>query len=164
MKHINLFIIIISTLLLCSCKQDQWMDWKMQNEIWITQNAQKPDIITTPTGLQYKVIYQGNTFDTKPSYGSTIIVDYSLQLINGVLVETAQNARLVIQSSANANGLIEGFVEGLKKMNVGGDYILYIPWQLAYGEDGDEAAEQSTLFIPPYSTLIYTVHLSAVSK
>ena len=56
---------------------------------------------------------------------------------------------------------IQGWVEGLCKMNLNGDYILYIPYDLGYGEDGT-GSEGYEGYIPPYSTLIFEVHLSDI--
>ncbi len=147
-------ILAVITLLFMGCKEDNWMDWKAQNEMWLRQNATKDSVQTTHTGLQYKVIYQGNTSLSRPGATSTVTVDYTGSLINGKVFDSAEGASFLVSQ------VVAGFAEGLKKMNQHGDYILYIPWELGYGEDGTEASEAAPAFIPPYSTLIFEVHLS----
>ncbi len=151
-KHL---LVLCFAFLLMGCQEDQWLDWKMQNELWLQHNASQDSVKTSPSGLQYKVLYQGNVHDAKPGATSTVVVDYKGQLINGKVFDSASNASFVVSQ------VVAGFAEGLKKMNVHGDYILYIPWELGYGEDGNEVAETGSAFIPPYSTLIFEVHLSS---
>ncbi|MBR1808857.1 MAG: FKBP-type peptidyl-prolyl cis-trans isomerase [Paludibacteraceae bacterium] len=162
MKRLNYIVLSILMFVVCSCKQNDWLDWKTQNEIWIKHNEKAENIVITPTGLQYKVIYGGNPTDTRPVTGSTVVMDYKLSLIDGNVVQEQKNftSTCVVGTEAVA-GLISGMVEGLKKMHVGADFILYIPWNLAYGEDGN-GTEGYSSFIPPYSALIYEVHLSRV--
>ncbi len=148
-------ILAAITLLFIGCKEDNWMDWKAQNELWLRQNATQAGVQTTHTGLQYKVLYQGNTTVPRPGSTSTVVVDYSGSLINGKVFDSATSASFMVSQ------VVAGFAEGLKKMNENGDYILYIPWDLGYGEEGTEAAETAPAFIPPYSTLIFEVHLSS---
>ncbi len=152
-------IILISTMLLAlsfvGCKEDNWMDWKAQNELWLQQNASQEGIHITSTGLQYKVLYQGNHTDAKIGPNSIVTVKYTGKLINGKRFDASDNAQLGVSE------VVAGFGEGLKKMNVKGHYILYIPWELGYGEDGTEASETSTAFIPPYSTLIFDVEVKS---
>ncbi len=152
---VKMIILAALTLALVGCKEDNWMDWKAQNEMWLQQNATQAGVHTTHTGLQYKVVAQGLTGrPDKPGETSTVIVDYKGSLINGKVFDSAEGAEFGVSQ------VVAGFAEGLKKMNQHGDYILYIPWELGYGEDGTEAAETANAFIPPYSTLIFEVHLS----
>ncbi len=152
---VKMIILAAITLLFIGCKEDNWMDWKALNEQWMRQNATQAGVRTTHTGLQYKVINQGLTGrPDKPGTTSTVTVDYKGSLINGKVFDSAEGASFMVSQ------VVAGFAEGLKKMNQHGDYILYIPWDLGYGEDGTEAAETAQAFIPPYSTLIFEVHLS----
>ncbi len=163
MKHIVYLTLALLAITAVSCKKDNWIDWKTQNEIWLEANRTKEGVHTTPSGLQYKVLYPGNKTDTRPVTGSTVIMDYKLMLIDEKVKEETQNfsAVCVAATSGATSGLIQGMVEGLKKMYVGADYILYIPWDLAYGKDGS-GTEGYSSFIPPYSTLIFEIHLSRV--
>ena len=142
-------------MILSGCKQDNWMDWKAQNELWLVQNKTKPGVQTTSTGLQYKVISDPNPTDARPSTGSTIACDYTGTLINGVQFDGG-SATFTLNS-----GLISGFVEGLKKIHCHGDIEIYIPYDLGYKEE-EQGTEGTASYIPPYSTLIFNVHLKAV--
>ena len=155
MKKILFYCLI--ALAFISCKQNDWMDWKTQNEVYLLQNKTKDGIQTTASGLQYRIVYEGNVYDVRPNSTSSVVVDYSLSLINGAVVDKSTNASLSLSSC------IKGFVEGLKKIHVHGDIELYIPWDLGYGADGS-GTEGSSIYIPPYSTLVYRIHLSSVNN
>ena len=58
-KTTKLFCLLLIATLVCGCKQENWLDWKLQNELWLINNAQQSGVKTTPTGLQYKCIYPG---------------------------------------------------------------------------------------------------------
>ena len=154
-----LYILPLLALLLSSCKEDNWMDWKLQNEMWLAENAKNDTVQVTSSGLQYKIKYMGNETDAKPDDASTVIVSYTGKLINGYQFDGARNAQFSVAS------VVSGFAEGLKKIHVHGDIELYIPQELAYADSLPKTeGSLSSTFIPPYSTLIFDVHLSAVSK
>lgn len=157
MKKI-LILLAAAALLLSGCKENDWMDWKVQNELWLAQNlANDSEVVQTESGLQYKIIHQGNTTDAKPHANTTVYVDYKGSLINGYQFDKSNYAPL------NLAQTVAGFTEGMKKIYPGGDIMLYIPWDLGYGEDGS-GSEGGTGFIPPYSTLIFEIHLCAVAN
>ena len=86
-------------------------------------------------------------------------MDYTGTLINGYKFDSAKSASLSV------GGVVEGFAEGIKKIHAHGDIEIYVPYDLGYGEDGQGTeGSLAATFIPPYSTLIFKVHLSAVSK
>lgn len=155
MKRIFLYLLLLAACV--SCKQNDWVDWKAQNEAFLLDNKTKPGIQTTATGLQYRVLYEGNVYDVRPNTTSTIKVDYTLKLINGYVIEQSNDVTLSMST------VIDGFAEGLRKIHVHGDVELYIPWDIGYGKDGS-GTEGTISHIPPYSTLLYTVHLSAVNN
>lgn len=140
--------------LLCGCKQDNWVDWKAENIAFLDQNADADSIQVTPSGLQYKVIRQGlKNAAPQPDVLKTVVVTYTGSLINGYVFDSGDNAIMYMSN------VIAGFAEGLKKMNVSGRYILYIPYDLGYGESGN-GTEGTAAYIPPYSTLIFDVTLN----
>ena len=67
MKTIKILSLLFVVLLVSSCKQNDWLDWKAQNELWLVQNAQRDSIQTSPTGLQYKCIYAGYDKSARPA-------------------------------------------------------------------------------------------------
>ncbi len=153
MKH-YLYILCAVVLALPSCKQQNWMDWKVSNTAWLVQNRAKDSIQVTPTGLQYKVIRQG-VMNIKPDEEKSVTIDYVGYLINGCVFDSCSNY------SSSVSGFVDGFKEGLKKMQKSGHYILYIPYELGYGSDGFGSPGNKN-FIPPYSTLVFDITLKDV--
>ena len=143
------FVLLTLTFVLSSCDEDKYLEWKYLNETWLEQYKEQhkndPDFFQTESGLCYRVIHQGAT--RRPNSSSIIYVRYKGELITGkVFDETDETVRFQLSS------LVPGWFEGVTKMNVGGRYIFYIPYELAYGEDGSGS-------IPPYSTLIFDITL-----
>ena len=156
--QILLPLFLLPLFLLTGCKEDNWMDWKVKNELWLKQNLlNDSSVIQTSSGLQYKILHKGNTTDAKPGKYSTVYIDYKGWLINGYVFDQAAYASL------NLSSVVTGFCEGLQKIYPGGDIMLYIPYDLAYGEEGS-GSEGGSAFIPPYSTLVFEIHLCAVSN
>lgn len=155
-SHYPLFIIpfslFIALLLLSSCKKEsEWLDWRAQNEAWLVMNGQKEGVITTPTGLQYRVIREG-VGTAKPDELKTVVVNYSGTLINGKQFDSGTEVHLGVSS------VVKGFAEGLRKMRKSGHYILYVPHDLGYKNEEKQSIENKG-HIPPYSTLIFDVTL-----
>ena len=120
---------------------------------FLTANAKKPGVITTPSGLQYEVLTQG-TGDV-PQKTDKVKVHYAGKLIDGTVFDSS------IQRGEPAvfglNQVIKGWTEGLALMPVGSKWRLYVPQELGYGER--QAGK-----IPPYSTLIFDVELLGIEK
>ena len=152
MKALKIFSLLCVVILVSSCKQNDWLDWKAQNELWLIQNAQQEGVITTPTGLQYKCIEAGWDKSARPDDAKIVTIDYEGKLINGYIFDANEGY------AGYVNSFVAGFAEGLKKMYQFGEYEFYIPYDLAYGESGT-GTEGNENFIPPYSTLIFRVEL-----
>lgn len=136
------------------CKKHDWLDWKAQNQLWLEQNKTNKDIKVTDSGLQYRIIADPNPHDAHPSQSSLITCDYTGKLINGARFDGGT-------SSFNVSSMIVGFAEGIKKIHCHGDIELFIPYDLGY-KDEEQGTEGTSSYIPPYSTLIFTIHLSDV--
>ena len=125
---------------------------KKEGEEFLKANAQKPDVITRPSGLQYMVLKEGT--GKSPKASDTVKCHYEGFLIDGTVFDSS------VQRGEPAtfplNQVIAGWTEGLQLMSIGSKYKLYIPYQLGYGERGAGAQ------IPPYSTLIFTVELLGI--
>lgn len=167
---IRLFIFILCPLsfVLCpSCTQNKWADWKVQNELWLENNKLQPGVKVTDSGLQYKIIADPTPQDAKPNATSTVVCDYTVKLINGCQIDAGTGVSLYLGTTIN------GFSEGCRKIHNNGDIELYIPAYLGYdyskytSDDYYNAegngSEGTQFYIPPYSTLIYNVHICAVS-
>lgn len=125
---------------------------KAEGENFLAENAKKEGVKTLPSGLQYKVLREGN--GRKPSATDKVECHYEGTLINGEVFDSSY--RRGETATFGLNQVIKGWTEGLQLMQEGAKYRFFIPYDLAYGERG---AGQS---IPPYAALIFDVELIKV--
>ena len=125
---------------------------KAEGEKFLADNAKRPEVKTTPSGLQYEVIEA--TLGQKPKATDTVKVHYEGTLVDGTVFDSSYRRGESIKFCLNQ--VIKGWTEGLQLMSVGSKYKLYIPYQLAYGEAGAGGS------IPPYAALIFTVELLGI--
>lgn len=118
---------------------------------FLEKNKNNKSVYTTKSGLQYMKIKEGN--GPKPKVTSTVKVHYTGTLIDGTKFDSSVDRGEPIEFPLNQ--VIPGWTEGLQLMPEGSKYMLYIPYNLGYGEQpvGD---------IPPGSTLIFEVELLEV--
>lgn len=121
---------------------------------WLEKNAQKEGVVTTASGLQYKVITMGT--GDKPAATDEVEVKYEGSLIDGTVFDSSYR-RNPQTTKFKANQVIKGWTEGLQLMPVGSKFEFYIPQELGYGS-------QQQGQIPAYSTLIFTVELVGITK
>jgi FKBP-type peptidyl-prolyl cis-trans isomerase len=121
---------------------------------FLAENARKPGVITTPSGLQYEVVSEGA--GPKPLSSDTVSVHYEGTLLNGDIVDSSYSRNEPAEFALE--DVIPGWTEGIQLMNVGGTYRFFIPPSLAYGEQGYAS------FIPSNSTLIFRVELLGIVK
>lgn len=125
---------------------------KAEGENFLAENAKKGGVKTLPSGLQYKVLREGD--GRKPSATDKVECHYEGTLINGEVFDSSY--RRGETATFGLNQVIKGWTEGLQLMQEGAKYRFFIPYNLAYGEHG---AGQS---IPPYAALIFDVELIKV--
>ena len=125
---------------------------KAEGENFLAENAKKEGVKTLPSGLQYKVLREGD--GRKPSATDKVECHYEGTLINGEVFDSSY--RRGETATFGLNQVIKGWTEGLQLMQEGAKYGFFIPYNLAYGEHG---AGQS---IPPYAALIFDVELIKV--
>lgn len=125
---------------------------KAEGENFLAENAKKEGVKTLPSGLQYKVLREGD--GRKPSATDQVECHYEGTLINGQVFDSSY--RRGETATFGLNQVIKGWTEGLQLMQEGAKYRFFIPYNLAYGEQG---AGQS---IPPYAALIFDVELIKV--
>jgi FKBP-type peptidyl-prolyl cis-trans isomerase len=147
MKRFKFYYIFVAltALFLSSCETDNYADWKLLNEQWLEKHKSDEGFTQTESGLCYKIIHQGIL--RYPNSSSVVKVNYTGTLIDGTEFESDTYY-------AYLSVAIDGWQEILLKLRGGGGRcIIYVPSDLAYGEDGsgDE--------IPPYSTLIFELEL-----
>lgn len=127
---------------------------KAAGEKFLAENAKRPEVKTTKSGLQYEVLE--STLGQKPKATDTVRVHYEGTLIDGTVFDSSYKRGESI--TFGLNQVIKGWTEGLQLMSVGSKYKLYIPYQLAYGAQGAGSS------IPPYAALIFTVELLGIEK
>ena len=121
-------------------------------EKYLAENAKKEGVVTLPSGLQYKVLTEGN--GKKPKATDKVKCHYEGMLIDGTLFHSSiQRGE---PPTFPLNGVIAGWTEGLQLMAEGSKYRLFIPYNLGYGERGAGAS------IPPYAALVFDVELIEV--
>ena len=125
---------------------------KVDGEKYLAENAQKEGVVTLPSGLQYKVLREGN--GKKPKATDQVKCHYEGMLVDGTMFDSS------VQRGEPAtfplNGVIAGWTEGLQLMQEGAKYRFFIPYQLGYGERGAGSS------IPPFATLVFDVELIEV--
>ncbi|MBN2875900.1 MAG: FKBP-type peptidyl-prolyl cis-trans isomerase, partial [Spirochaetales bacterium] len=119
---------------------------------FLAENAKKPGVTTTASGLQYEVITEGS--GPRPLESDTVKVDYVGTFLNGETfdssIEAGEPAVFPVAM------VIPGWVEGVQLMPVGSKYKFYIPSSLAYGDQGSQGG------IEPNTMLIFEVELLSI--
>ena len=121
---------------------------------FLAENAKKEGVITTPSGLQYKVLVQGE--GEVPQLTDKVQVNYEGRLIDGTVFD-ASKKHGDTPSTFRPDQVIKGWTEALTMMPVGSKWQLFIPQELAYGE-------RNMGQIQPYSALIFDVELVGIDK
>ncbi len=120
---------------------------------FLARNARKSGVITTASGLQYKVIEPAT--GPKPLSSDMVVVEYEGKLANGQTFDAS--ARHGGPATLPVSGLIPGWVEGLQLMNTGSKVRFWIPPELGYGAQGAGDG-----VIPPNALIVFDVKLVAV--
>ncbi len=133
---------------------EKYAENKAAGEKFLAENKGKEGVVTTPSGLQYKIITKGD--GAIPADTSKVKVNYKGTLIDGTEFESTYKRNE--PATFLANQVIKGWTEALTMMPVGSKWELYIPYNLAYGsrETGGQ--------IKPFSALIFEVELLGIEK
>ena len=121
---------------------------------FLEENKTKEGVVTTESGLQYKVIKAGN--GEIPTKESSVKVNYKGTLIDGTEFDSSYKRNA--PATFRADQVIKGWTEALTMMPVGSKWELYIPQELAYG------SRETGGLIKPFSTLIFEVELLEIEK
>jgi FKBP-type peptidyl-prolyl cis-trans isomerase FklB len=122
---------------------------KKAGEAFLAANKKKPGVVTLPSGLQYKIITKGT--GPKPKATSTVKVHYRGTLLDGTEFDSSYKRKQPIEFPVNQ--VIKGWTEAMQLMPTGSKWELFIPSNLAYGEQGGGQ------LIGPDATLIFEVEL-----
>lgn len=118
-----------------------------QGDDFLTRNARASGVVTTASGLQYRVLEPGQAGGARPTDTDVALVNYEGKLLDGTTFDKSQQP-----TPMPVAGVVPGFSEALKLMPKGAKYRIWLPPQLAYGEKGAGP-------IPPNSTLVFDVEL-----
>ncbi len=125
---------------------------KKEGDAFLAANKGKEKVVTTASGLQYKILKEGT--GPKPTASDTVVCNYKGTLINGTEFDSSYKRGQ--PATFPVNGVIKGWTEALQLMPVGSKWQLFIPSDLAYGERGPGPE------IGPNSTLIFEVELLSI--
>jgi FKBP-type peptidyl-prolyl cis-trans isomerase FklB len=124
-----------------------------EGQRFLEENAQREEVTVTDSGLQYRVMSSGDGKSPAPT--DQVTTHYHGKLLDGTVFDSSVNRGT--PATFPVNGVIQGWQEALPMMKEGDKWELFIPYNLAYGENGAGGA------IPPYATLIFEVELLSVN-
>ncbi len=130
-------------------------DAELESAEWHAKNAERKDVMVTPTGLQYTVVQKGTSNGVKPAETDTVRVHYHGVFTDGKKFDSSYDRGE--PSEFRRNGVIKGWIEALGDMQPCEARTLYVPGDLAYGPGGRGS-------IPPNATLIFHVQLLGVKQ
>ncbi len=159
MRLLNrLTLAVLAVLTLAGCGQNagapKYDLTPESNQKFLADNGARKDVVTTASGLQYRIINAGH--GKQVTSGADIVtVTYKGWTIDGHVFDRTQHGAT---ASFPAGGLIPGWVEALKLMHAGDEWQLVIPADLGYDAEGAGAD------IPPNQTLVFNMQLISVAQ
>jgi FKBP-type peptidyl-prolyl cis-trans isomerase FklB len=127
---------------------------KKAGEDFLAENAKRPEVKTTASGLQYEVLTEGT--GAQPTKDNQVEVHYTGKLIDGTVFDSSVERG--VPATFGVTQVIAGWVEALQMMKEGAKWRLYIPSHIAYGPQGAGG------IIGPNATLIFDVELLKIVK
>jgi FKBP-type peptidyl-prolyl cis-trans isomerase FkpA len=124
---------------------------KAASEALLATNAKAPGVETTASGLQFKVIKAGE--GASPTDDDVALVGYRGTLNDGKVFDENPQAPMPVA------GVVPGFSEALKKMQRGGQYKIWIPAKIGYGDEEKKNPQTGEVVLPGGSVLIFDIQL-----
>jgi FKBP-type peptidyl-prolyl cis-trans isomerase FklB len=122
---------------------------------YLAANKKRAGVVQLPDGLQYEILTAGEANGMKPTPADTVVVDYVGTLTNGT--EFDNSVKRGQPATFPLNGVIKGWTEILQLMTKGAHWKVYIPSELAYGENPPQGAP-----IPPNAVLVFEITLKDI--
>ncbi len=136
-----------------SAKQNEMLEMnKQKGELFLAENAKKENVVTLPSGLQYEILTEGD--GPIPTAKDTVNCHYHGTLIDGKVFDSSVQRGQ--PATFGVTQVIKGWVEALQLMPVGSKWRLFVPSDMAYGQQG--AGND----IQPNATLIFEVELLSI--
>ena len=126
-----------------------WAVYRMPAERFLADNIERHNVKELPYGLQYKVLEQGK--GDIADEDDTVKCIYKCTLTDGYILDTTKGKSVALKVSDQ----LSGFKEALLTLPAGTKCMLYLPWHLAYGADGQGV-------VPPYAVLVYDLEILEV--
>ena len=127
---------------------------KTAGKKYLEENAKREGVVTTASGLQYEVVQKGD--GPTPTANDVVSVHYEGRLVDGTVFDSSIQRGSPIDLPVN--GVIAGWVEALQLMHVGEKVKLFIPSELAYGDQSPSPV------IPPNSVLVFDLELLGIKN
>jgi FKBP-type peptidyl-prolyl cis-trans isomerase FklB len=124
-----------------------------EGQDFLAENKTKPGVQTLPDGLQYKILTEGS--GESPSPDDIVTVNYRGSFVDGT--EFDSSAKMGHPAQFPVRGVIPGWTEALQKMKVGSKWQLFVPADLAYGQNGRPP------LIGPDQTLVFEIELLSIT-
>lgn len=123
-----------------------WAIYRMPAEKFLADNRNRHGVKELPSGLQYKVLELGK--GDIAGEDDTVKCIYKCTMTDGYILDTTKGKSDDLKLSEQ----LPGFKEALMTLPAGTKCMLYLPWQLAYGTDGQGV-------VPPYTVLVYDLEI-----
>jgi FKBP-type peptidyl-prolyl cis-trans isomerase FklB len=136
-----------------AAKQDKFAAVVEQGAVFLADNAKRDEVTVTASGLQFEVLNKSEGAES-PNAASTVRTHYHGTLLDGTVFDSSYERGEPAEFPVG--GVIKGWTEALQMMNAGDKWRLFVPHELAYGEQGAGGA------IGPYATLIFDLELIEV--
>lgn len=127
---------------------------QQESQAFLEENKKKEGVKTTPSGLQYQVVTAGT--GKSPGANDNVTVHYTGKLTDGTVFDSSVDRGE--PATFGVSQVIPGWTEALQLMKEGDKWTIFIPQNLAYGEQGAGGGQ-----IPPFATLIFEVELIKVN-
>lgn len=130
---------------------------------FLAQNATKPGVVTTKSGLQYQVISSGDPKGKKPVYSSIVRANYEGTFLNGEVFDSSFQRGMAMEFAVNE--LIPAWTEALLNMHPGDEWVIWVHPKIGYGPIGMPqgcGGKDNECIIPPNSLLVFRMQLLSI--